>query len=366
MVIDELAITPHLCQLQTLLASLPEGCYELHVAATAGDKVDSAAYFDSSIRFHRLDSTPLTINQIKNLRRIIRDLRPDVVHAWGHQVHLISLLASWRLTPRRPVISYFEYPAERPAVASSVEFIFRRQCADVTASHRVIARYLVQKRLHAQVRVVPNSVPVSGRLEAAAARRKLIDLIQNGETETGQLVLIGAVAGFEHRYRLKDLVWANDLLCRIRRDVHLFIFGSGSSRALRTFISNTESERNIHLLPPGAADPSSLYGLDIFWNGQTQHPNPAPMLLAMCNRIPVVSTLAAETAESVLPMRTALATNYGARDEFARWTKFLLEQQHSARNLVEQSQKFVERSFPIETMVGAFREIYARYPNGMR
>ena len=62
--------------------------------------------------------------------------------------------------------------------------------------------------------------------------------------------------------------------------------------------------------------------------------------------------------EVLVPQTTGLATNFGARDEFARWTKYLIEQPHSAEQLARQGREHAERNFAAAKMVDAYREIY--------
>ena len=138
------------------------------------------------------------------------------------------------------------------------------------------------------------------------------------------------------------------------------IFGTGDDAGLRQFTAKTLAGNNVHIIPPELFSAQQLAGLDFYWNAQLETPNPSSMLQVMAQGIPVVSVLGEETEEVVLPLQTALATNFGSRDEFARWTKFLIEQADARQQIAKQAKQFVEKKFPISTAVSAYQDLYSR------
>ena len=74
----------------------------------------------------------------------------------------------------------------------------------------------------------------------------------------------------------------------------------------------------------------------------------------MANAIPVISVYGEGTEETILHQQTGMAVNYGARDEFARWTKFLIEKPDAARRLADQGKAHVLEKFPLEKMVSEY------------
>jgi len=77
----------------------------------------------------------------------------------------------------------------------------------------------------------------------------------------------------------------------------------------------------------------------------------------MANAVPVISVYGDGTQEAILHQQTGMAVNYGARDEFARWTKFLIEKTDAARQLADQGKAHVLETFPLEEMVSAYRSL---------
>jgi glycosyltransferase involved in cell wall biosynthesis len=77
----------------------------------------------------------------------------------------------------------------------------------------------------------------------------------------------------------------------------------------------------------------------------------------MANGVPAISVFGDGTKEIILHQQTAMAVNYGARDEFARWTKFLIEKPDAARQLADQGKAHVREQFSLEQMISAYRAL---------
>ena len=146
----------------------------------------------------------------------------------------------------------------------------------------------------------------------------------------------------------------------MRDDVHLLIFGHGFGKAaLNHFLSKTEATGNVHLVDAREITDNDLAGLNAYWNAQLEEPNPVMMLNAMASGVPAISVAGPETEDAILPMQSGLATNRGARDEFARWTKFLIEQADRNETLSIQSRRHVETQFPVQKTVDALIQLYS-------
>ena len=99
-------------------------------------------------------------------------------------------------------------------------------------------------------------------------------------------------------------------------------------------------------------DTTEIIGaLDMFWHSHLHKSVPNGMLSAMAAGVPVVSVLGEETESLIVHQTTGLGVNLGARDEFARWTKYLIEQPDAARQLSEQGRSHVQRLSPVDTFV---------------
>ena len=172
-------------------------------------------------------------------------------------------------------------------------------------------------------------------------------------------MVAGAMAHLEPGTRLKDLIWAADLLACIRDDFHFVLFGTGLQlNRLKKFAWQTDAAKRIHFMGLPRNTLRSLLGIDFFWNSHLKTPLDSNVLGTMAEQIPVVSVLGEGMEKVIRSQVTGLATNLGARDEFARWTKFLIEQPEARYQLARQGAEHVRRDFDVNPMLDGFESIY--------
>ena len=78
----------------------------------------------------------------------------------------------------------------------------------------------------------------------------------------------------------------------------------------------------------------------------------------MRSGIPSVSVYGAGTSDIIQHQVTGFGVNYGARDEFARWTKFILERPSDAAQMAKQGRDHVTQNFSTDAMFAKFEELY--------
>ncbi len=141
--------------------------------------------------------------------------------------------------------------------------------------------------------------------------------------------------------------------------MHLVIFGAGHQESrLRRFLSLTEATPFVHFLGTDPHAQSLINGVDFYWHSHLLEPLPSGLLQAMAGKIPVVSVYGPPTADLIVPQTTGLAASLGSRVEFARWTKYLIEQREAAAQLARQGRDHVLTRFPTERMVGEYLQLY--------
>ena len=172
-------------------------------------------------------------------------------------------------------------------------------------------------------------------------------------------LVAGTVADLEPSTRLKDLIWATDLLACIRDDFHFVLFGDGLQlNRLKKFSWQTDAAHHIHFMGMPHNTLPNLLGIDFYWNSHLQQPLNSLVLGIMAEAIPVISVLGDGMEQVIHSQQSGLATNLGARDEFARWTKYLIEQPESRYQLARQGAVHVRRHFGIAPMIDGFESIY--------
>ena len=355
-------------QLKLLASELARsGDWEVHVAviAPSSDEINPLAEID--VKIHRLmDQTP-SVGRIaqatamlqtgRALKRLLDSVRPDVVHTWGQTaqrcMNTARTLTAFGVPEPKWISTFVRKREKSGLLVSGFDRHSAKQTEKAFVPHASLMPFMVEGGFaEEQVLIAPNAAVALP--DRDATREKLLERI--GLTGTSTIVA-GTVADLVPATRLKDLIWATDLLNCIRDDFHLVIFGDGHQRQnLQRFASFTEAESHVHFLRPEAA--AGLLGaLDVYWHSHLLHPLPSALLCAMANAIPVISVYGEGTEETILHQQTGMAVNYGARDEFARWTKFFIEKPDAARQLADQGKAHVLEKFPLEKMVSAYRAL---------
>ncbi|MDB2686909.1 glycosyltransferase [Mariniblastus sp.] len=328
------------------------------------------------------DQTPLHTHRdaftvIRELRNLIRLVEPDTLHAWCGEAIWLTLLAIQRipLTAELPNLRLMateqNLHPEKKFVRSLLEDWLSPQIETLIVPHEAVANDLADEGLIATyTEIIPNGVSV-GDLSSPAEKIAIIDraALSRGDLrnsirekmslpENSRLAI--TVADLEPRTRLKDLVWATDLLSCVREDFHFAIIGTGDQLwRLRKFARQTEARDHVHFLGLPPSPESYLAAADFYWQSHLQSPLSGPLLAAMAMGLPTISVLGPGTEAIIDHQATGFATNFGARDEFARWTKYLIEQAEPASRLARQGQDHVVNNFAIDPMLQGYLELYA-------
>lgn len=351
-------------QLMLLASGLIEQGFEVHVVSLS-DRSTIRHAMPPSVTVHFVrQSEKRDWLRAARLRSIVKRIKPEIFHAWGIDAHRTSFIAIMGLNglakdSLAKVCTYLEFPPSRQLILGRWlhESLTNEDVTSVVA-HEAIADALVADAFDCEFVVIGNAVEkFDNRTNPVRDQIKThLDIADNAFIAT-------SIAKFQPRTRLKDLIWAADLLYCIRDDVHLILVGYGQQlKRLKKFLWQTEAGPNVHFLDP--RDPSLSFltpefvgAADVYWNSHLGDANSSPVLMAMGQGVPVVSVLGPGTENLILHQQSAMAVNFGARDEFARWTKYVIEQKQSAEQLAVQGQQFVER-FDAQTMVEKYLNCY--------
>ena len=164
--------------------------------------------------------------------------------------------------------------------------------------------------------------------------------------------LIGAVGRLWPQKRVKDLIWAADLLKSTRDDTHLLIVGDGPqrSRLLRYRDQNQIADR-VHFLGERDDVPRLMPHFDVLWLGSEYEGQSNAILEAMQAAVPVIATDIAGNRDLVVDGVTGYLVPVGDRFEFTRRTHWLLDDEALRRRLGEAGRQRALQEFTVEQMV---------------
>ena len=343
-------------QLHLLTGELALRGLDIHVAVMDQD-CQGQLDFAPNVAIHVIgQQQERWVGKTERLRRLVQKLNPAVVHSWDFDSAVISQLATVGMSTQR-VSTLLEIPHTR-------ELWFRMTCqlmakrTRLTVCHEQISQFLIDHDFvprSSPITVIPNAIsPVTVNRESA--RGQLLEALG---IDNPDALVITTVAELSPRTRIKDLIWAAALLNCVEYDVHLLVFGTGpQEKRLRIYANRTRSQRYVHLMQHSHLIEQAMAGSQVYWHSHLVRPLPTELMMAMAGGLPTISVLGDGTDRLVLHQQTSFATNYGARDEFARWTKYIVEQVKPTSQLVSQARENVQARFPVAAMTRPFLDLY--------
>jgi glycosyltransferase involved in cell wall biosynthesis len=171
--------------------------------------------------------------------------------------------------------------------------------------------------------------------------------------------LIVAVNRLWPQKRLKDLIWAADLLKCVRDDTHLLIIGDGPQRwRLGRFRDQVEIVDRVHFLGERPDVPRFLPHVDCLWLGSEYEGQSNAIMEAMAAGVPVVASDIPGNRDLVVHGETGYLVPVGDRAGIARWTQLLLNDAELAKRLGQAGRQRMLAEFSVDQLVRRHVELY--------
>jgi glycosyltransferase involved in cell wall biosynthesis len=254
----------------------------------------------------------------------------------------------------RLVLSYRRASPRRSWLAAVLDRRIARAADRLVVNSAAVRNLLVNRHLPVEkIRVIADGVAPCR--PTSTTRRQLLSEL--GLPEGSRLIAV--VGRLARRRRIKDAIWAADLLKVIRDDIHLLVIGDGPHRArLRTFRDQVVIRDKVRFLGRRRDTPRILPHCDALWSPEAFGNPSGAVLQAMAAGVPVVATDIPVTRELVIAESTGYLIPVGDRAALARHTQRLLEDPDLARRLGRGGQDRVAAEFTVEKMVQRHAELY--------
>jgi glycosyltransferase involved in cell wall biosynthesis len=345
-------------QLVLLATRLPRDKFDVHVCTLTRSGPLSTRLGDARIPLHAVDKRwKIDPPAFWRLQRLIKGLRPSLVHTWlfaancyGRQAALRSgvphVVAGERCVDRWKV--WHELAIDR--------HLARRTDRIVTNSSGVVDFYVGHGIPAEKFAVIPNGIEPYAT-PVPKPRAQILDELGL----PGNARLIGAVGRLWPQKGYKDLIWAAELLKVVRDDTHLVIIGDGPQYAqLLRWRDNLQIADRVHFLGHRDDVPALLPHLTCFWLGSAYEGQSNAVMEAMNAGIPVIATDIPGNRDLVVPEETGFLFPVGDRATLARLTHRLLDDPTLAQRLSEASQRRMREQFSVDQMVQRHAALYER------
>lgn len=289
------------------------------------------------------------------LRRLLSQLRPDVVHTFLFAANSYGRAAA--KSAGVPVIIGSERCVD-PWKTWRHGLIDRRlaNVSDaITTNSSGVRDFYVARGIPPELfRIIPNGIEA-----APPSQTSRVEMATRLELDPSRR-WIGAVGRLWPQKRYRDLIWAAEMLNTLRHDdVTLVIVGDGPQRdellRHRDAVSNVDRIRFV-----GQREDVSdlLPHLDVFWLGSGYEGQSNALMEAMRAGRPCVVSDIPGNRDLIDHDRNGLIVQVGDAPDFARQTQHLLENTDDADRLGRAAAERIANEFTISAMVESHALLY--------
>lgn len=288
------------------------------------------------------------------LKSHIRRLKPDVVQTFLFAANSYGRAAAFAANVPRVFGSERCIDPWKQWHELAIDRCLAKRSEAITVNSPGVRDFYVKHGIAAEkFRIIPNGIgPAS---PSDVTRAQLLDeLGLPADTR-----LIAAVNRLWPQKRVKDLIWAADLLKVVRDDIHLLIIGDGPHRArLERYRDQVRIRDRVHFLGERNDVWRIMPHLDCLWLASSYEGLPNTIMEAMACGVPVVATDISGNRDLVVHSETGYLVPVGDRAGFARNTNRLLDDAALAERLGSAGRTRIEQEFSIERMVGEYASLY--------
>ena len=349
-------------QLTLLVAGLPREEFDVHVCAlTRGGPLSA------ELEAHDIPTTVIgkswKIDPLAyyRLNCLIRRLRPGLVHTWLFAANAYGRQAALSAGVEHVIAGERCIDRWKAGHELAIDRYLARRTKRIVVNSTGVRNFYAKHGLPPEkFTVIPNGIGPYSATQPIARPKLLAEL---GLPQDARLV--GAVGRLWLQKRVKDMIWAADLLKSIRDDVHLLIMGDGPQRwRLERFRDLMEIPDRVHFLGHRDDVPRLLPHLDCLWLASDFEGMPNAVMEAMSAGVPVVATDIWGNRELVVHEKTGYLVPVADRVGFARRTNMLLNDGTLVRRLGEAGRRRMLEHFSIEKMVRRHVVLYREVING--
>lgn len=308
------------------------------------------------------------------LVRLIRQFQPDVVHTWNLDAAMYAGAAlnpwpqKWHgraraalVHPEHPrlVMGLYRIEPWKPAW----HYVLARRLSDmadrlVTNSPSVREWFVSRGWSREKFVQAPIGAPVAQA--GAISREQLLRELQLPSDAR----LIGVVGRLSPENRVKDLIWAADLLRVLHDNLRVLVIGDGPLRApLEEYARLASDLEHIHFLGNRPDVARIMPHLDVLWNGGENVGLSPEIIDAMAAGVPVVASDTPTNRELVPASDTDYLIplgNRSGRAVRARHTDHIFTDPALVARLASSSRKRIAEQFCAERMVEWHAQLYTK------
>lgn len=355
-IIESLGYNGVASQLLVLAKALVKSDLDVHVCVLSADTPRQQDFAAAGITAHtiarRWALDPLADWQ---LVRLVGKLQPDVVHTWDTVPGMLGPIRAGR-----PFIAgNYRIARWKPAWLWSLNRRFSKYAARLTTNSEQVRSWCTRHELSApETTIIPNAVE-SGRPSDITRA----DLLQTLKLPPDAR-LIGVVGQLTPQKRVKDLIWAADLLRVLHNNLRVLVIGEGPLRAqLEEYARLASDLDHIRFLGSGNDTWRITPHLDVLWNASENTGPSVAILEAMAAGVPVIASDTPSNRELIVEGETGHLIPLGTRSgraARARFTDRIFDDSDLASRLAKAATDRAARCFSVEQLLDQHLALYEK------
>jgi len=301
------------------------------------------------------------LTSLWRLKKRLIAWKPDVVHTWLFAANSFGRVAAWMAGV--PVIIASERcvdPWKRRWHFIIDRYLAKHSQSITTNSEGVRDFYAAHGLDPMQFEIIPNGVTTHSGETTTTSRTREEVLSESSLDPQRKMIL--AVGRLWPQKRIRDLIWAGELIATIRDDVTLLIVGDGPERdellRHRDAVSQVE-----HVRFAGQREdvPDLLAHANAFWIASEYEGQSNAVIEAMLAGVPVIASDIPGNRDLVIDDETGWLFELGNEAELVQKTNEMLNDSESITRVTNAAKHRIETEFTIDAMVRRHLELYERF-----
>jgi len=288
------------------------------------------------------------------LKRHIVRLRPNLVQTWLFAANAYGRAAALQAGVKHLVAGERSVDPWKSWHQLAIDRLLARRTAAIVVNSPGVRDFYVRHGLPpSKFRIIPNGVPASKPSGSSRA-----GVLAEFNLPAGTR-LIGVVCRLWPQKRVKDLIWAADLLQVVRPDVHVLVIGEGPQRTrLERFAEQCTVAERVHFLGLRHDVPRLMPHFDLLWLASGYEGLPNVVMEALAAGVPVVASDIPGNRDLVVQGQNGFLVPAGDRAGFGRFANKILNDPALAAAMGAAGRERMTREFSVERMVSNYAELY--------
>jgi glycosyltransferase involved in cell wall biosynthesis len=288
------------------------------------------------------------------LRRLVAQWQPDVIHSWLFAANAYTRFVAGKKP--RPKVIVSERCVDTWKSGWQL-WLDRRQAPRterlIANSHAVADFYREHGFPAERIAVIPNGIEIP-QVEANNRDCALAEFhIPPGAK------MVGYIGRLARQKRVKDLVWAMQLLKQLTDNVYFLIVGEGPEHdRLRRFAEHMGCDDLVRFAGHRDDTPQLMRLMNVLWLASDFEGMSNSIMEAMAAGVPVVASDIPPNRELVVDGQTGFLVKVGDSVGFAQFADRILADRDLARRLGAAAQQRMREEFSVAKMVAAHRRLY--------